>query len=243
MSSSASLVLAPGVEAVFVPGRPARTGRLALWQPGRTPEAFTDTIDVIVPAGDTVRQRTVPATLLPLWDVLDELVGLGPDAPCGPSVHGWAAAARGALHLIARGRLLPAVDEEGVDSWRLGPLDPDDLAARDKLVHERKSLKDLILEMEDEVLANAGVDVFEELFKLIFTKLYDELEGGRDKKRHLVFKNYGETETELRDKIQGLFDKARGRWEGVFSTDAKLELTPSHLAALRANTKASAAGQ
>ena len=106
----------------------------------------------------------------------------------------------------------------------------DDLAARDKLVHERKSLKDLILEMEDEVLANAGVDVFEELFKLIFTKLYDELEGGRDKKRHLVFKNYGETETELRDKIQGLFDKARGRWEGVFSTDAKLELTPSHLA-------------
>ena len=57
----------------------------------------------------------------------------------------------------------------------------DDLAARDKLVHERKSLKDLILEMEDEVLANAGVDVFEELFKLIFTKLYDELEGGRDK--------------------------------------------------------------
>ncbi len=84
--------------------------------------------------------------------------------------------------------------------------------------------------MEDEVLANAGVDVFEELFKLIFTKLYDELEGGRDKKRHLVFKNYGETETELQDKIQALFDKARDRWEGVFSSDAKLELTPSHLA-------------
>ncbi len=106
----------------------------------------------------------------------------------------------------------------------------DDLILKDKLVHERKTLKNLILEMEDEVLANAGVDVFEELFKLIFTKLYDELEGGRDRKRHLVFKNYGETETELRDKIQGLFDKARARWEGVFSTDAKLELTPSHLA-------------
>ena len=106
----------------------------------------------------------------------------------------------------------------------------DDLAAKDKLVHEKKSLKDLILEMEDEVLANAGVDVFEELFKLVFTKLYDELEGGRDKKRHLVFKNYGETETELQEKIQGLFDKARARWDGVFSTDAKIELTPSHLA-------------
>ncbi|MCX5726917.1 MAG: NADH-quinone oxidoreductase subunit H, partial [Candidatus Saganbacteria bacterium] len=55
-----------------------------------------------------------------------------------------------------------------------------DLIKKDKLFTERKSLKDLILEMEDEVLANAGVDVFEELFKLIFTKLYDEMESGRN---------------------------------------------------------------
>jgi type I restriction enzyme M protein len=106
----------------------------------------------------------------------------------------------------------------------------DDLIRLDKLVTERKSLKDLILEMEDEVLANAGVDVFEELFKLIFTKLFDEMEGGRDKKRHLVFKNYGDTESELKAKIQLLFDKAKERWEGVFAAGAKLELTPSHLA-------------
>ena len=106
----------------------------------------------------------------------------------------------------------------------------DDLIRLDKLVNEKKSLKDLILEMEDEVLANAGVDVFEELFKLVFTKLYDELESGRDKKRHLVFKNYGDTETELKAKIQDLFDKARAKWEGVFPDGAKLELTPSHLA-------------
>jgi len=106
----------------------------------------------------------------------------------------------------------------------------DDLVRLDKLVNERKSLKDLILEMEDEVLANAGVDVFEELFKLVFTKLYDEMEGGRNKKRHLVFKNYGDTDTELKAKIQDLFDKARAKWEGVFSEDAKIQLTPSHLA-------------
>ncbi|MDF2466421.1 MAG: hypothetical protein K0Q43_4656 [Ramlibacter sp.] len=105
-----------------------------------------------------------------------------------------------------------------------------DLVRLDKLVTEKKSLKDLILEMEDEVLANAGVDVFEELFKLIFTKLYDELEGGRDKKRILVFKNYGDTETELKTKIQSLFDKARKKWKGIFSEDARIELTPSHLA-------------
>lgn len=105
----------------------------------------------------------------------------------------------------------------------------DDLIQKDKLVTERKSLKDLILEMEDEVLANAGVDVFEELFKLIFTKLFDEMESGRNKSRVLEFRNYGDTETELKNKIQFIFDKAKQKWEGVFSDDSKLMLTPSHL--------------
>ncbi len=105
----------------------------------------------------------------------------------------------------------------------------DDLIKKDKLVTEKKSLKDLILEMEDEVLANAGVDVFEELFKLIFTKLYDEMESGRNRTRHLVFRNYGDTESELKLKIQNLFDWANRKWDGVFTKDAKIMLTPSHL--------------
>lgn len=105
----------------------------------------------------------------------------------------------------------------------------DDLISKDKLVTERKSLKDLILEMEDEVLANAGVDVFEELFKLIFTKLFDEMESGRNKTKHLEFRNYGDTETELKNKIQSIFDRAKKKWEGVFTDDSKLMLTPSHL--------------
>lgn len=105
----------------------------------------------------------------------------------------------------------------------------DDLIKKDKLVTERKSLKDLILEMEDEVLANAGVDVFEELFKLIFTKLFDEMQSGRNRTRYLEFRNYGDTETELKNKIQTLFDNAKQKWEGVFTEDAKLMLTPSHL--------------
>lgn len=104
-----------------------------------------------------------------------------------------------------------------------------DLVAKDKLVNERKSLKDLILEMEDEVLANAGVDVFEEVFKLIYTKLYDEMESGQKPDRHLEFRNYGDTETELKEKLQTLFDKAKDKWSGVFSDEAKLMLTPSHL--------------
>jgi type I restriction enzyme M protein len=104
----------------------------------------------------------------------------------------------------------------------------DDLINRDKLVTERKSLKDLILEMEDEVLANAGVDVFEELFKLIFTKLYDEMTSGQNRKRPLEFRNTG-TEGELKQRIQALFEKAKAKWEGVFPEDDKIKLTPSHL--------------
>lgn len=123
---------------------------------------------------------------------------------------------------------IPTFDEKLSDilseRWTI-----DDLISKDKLITEKKSLKDLILEMEDEVLANAGVDVFEEVFKLIFTKLYDEMESGRNETRHLEFRNYGDTETELKDKIQKLFDKAKNKWDGVFSEETKILLSPSHL--------------
>jgi len=56
-----------------------------------------------------------------------------------------------------------------------------DLVMNDKVIVEGKSLKTIILDMEDEVLANAGVDVFEEVFKLVFAKLYDESESKEDK--------------------------------------------------------------
>lgn len=124
--------------------------------------------------------------------------------------------------------LIPRADQKLSDileeRWTI-----DDLVVKDKLVTERKSLKDLILEMEDEVLANAGVDVFEELFKLIFTKLFDEMESGRNPERHLEFRNYGDTESELKAKVQRLFDQSKKRWEGVFTEDARIMLTPSHL--------------
>lgn len=56
-----------------------------------------------------------------------------------------------------------------------------DLIIKDKLIEDNRDLKSIILELEDDVLANAGVDVFEEVFKLIFTKLYDEYKSSNDK--------------------------------------------------------------
>ena len=137
-----------------------------------------------------------------------------------------------------------------------------DLILKDKIAKKRKSLKDIILEMEDEVLANAGVDVFEEVFKLIFTKLYDESLSKKDKSkieyfieqnindddrndydmvkeplakvddkrfRIMEFRNTGQTDTELKKKIQKLFDDAKNEWPGVFPEDSRFELSDSHL--------------
>ncbi len=146
------------------------------------------------------------------------------------------------------------------------------LILKDKLATERKSLKDIILELEDEVLANAGVDVFEEVFKLIFTKLYDEFKSQEDKMfinrllrqsintaiqetdqdyevehpdyeilkkaveaipdddfRSMEFRNTGQTDSELKTKIQRLFDDAKDQWKGVFPEYSTFELSESHL--------------
>lgn len=106
----------------------------------------------------------------------------------------------------------------------------DDLKTRDKISKEKRSLRNLIKEMEDEVLASAGVDSFEEIFKLIFAKLYDELICTNDRTAYLQFRNSGDTDFELKKKIQGLFDDAKKKWEGVFSEESKILLSPSHLA-------------
>ena len=58
-----------------------------------------------------------------------------------------------------------------------------ELMQKDRLAEEKKTLKSLIEDMEDEVLSNAGVDVFEEVFKLIFTKLYDEMQSSSDREQ------------------------------------------------------------
>jgi len=104
-----------------------------------------------------------------------------------------------------------------------------DLIKKDILKTQKLSLKNIILDMEDEVLANAGVDVFEEVFKLIFIKLFDELQNTRGKTKNLEFRNYGESDSQLKQTIENLFDKAKKEWSGIFSDDEKIKLTPSHL--------------
>jgi hypothetical protein len=124
----------PAVAATFVAADPPRDGWLALWPlasgaEGRdaarrlTPGAE---LELAVPAGAQIRRRKVPVHRVPLAEALDTLVELPAGADVGPSVRAWAAAARIAVELVARGRLQPGVTPSGADTWRVGPLDPDD---------------------------------------------------------------------------------------------------------------------
>lgn len=99
---------------------------------------------------------------------------------------------------------------------------------RDAEGSKGRSLRQLIEDLEDEVLANAGVDVFEEVFKLIFTKLYDELTTYSEHSTHLRFRNVN-TAAQTKRALQDLFDEAKEKWEGVFAADEKIRLTPEHL--------------
>ncbi len=111
------------------------------------------------------------------------------------------------------------------------PWTIDDLERENILVVERTSLKDVILNMEDLVLANAGVDAFEEVFKLIYAKLFDEARAARAAKgkRNLDFRVGGRTAKEFYDVVTGLFEKAMAEWPGVFSPGERIMLEPDHL--------------
>jgi len=129
-----------------------------------------------------------------------------------------------------------------------------ELMQKDRLSEEKKSLKSLIEEMEDEVLANAGVDVFEEVFKLIFTKLYDEMQSAEDRQiierdikkvknknpkfndkeilssldndgfRKLEFRSKGDAHY-TKEIINDLFQKAKNKWSGIFEKGEPLRIS------------------
>lgn len=107
------------------------------------------------------------------------------------------------------------------------------LTEENRLVKERLSLKKIILDLEDLVLANAeGIDdTFDEVFKLIYAKLFDEWAAVNDRTRNhkIHFRIYGESPRELKDKINGLFNRAKDKWRGIFGRDESIRLKPEHL--------------
>ncbi|PWI08010.1 ATP-dependent helicase [Streptomyces sp. NWU339] len=119
---------------VFVPGDPARTGRVAFWRPdGAAPPdvdaASVEELTVVVPGETGVETVSVPAALLPVRAALPVLTRARTRDEGHPAAVFWGAAAVHALGLVARGLLLPGLSPAGHDAWRTGPLDAEDTEA------------------------------------------------------------------------------------------------------------------
>ena len=93
----------------------------------------------------------------------------------------------------------------------------------------KENLKDVVDSMEELVLANAGVDVFTEVFKLIYAKLYDEQEAKLSRADNEVhFRKYRDP-SKTYSVINDLFKKAVKRWPGTFYEQENINLSQEHL--------------
>jgi superfamily II DNA or RNA helicase len=92
------------------------------------PTASAGELTVVRRHGRGFRTRTVPAVLLPVADAVPLLARARHHPAAHPAAACWGAAALHALHLAARGRLLPGLTSGDIDAWRAGPLDAEDIA-------------------------------------------------------------------------------------------------------------------
>jgi type I restriction enzyme M protein len=105
------------------------------------------------------------------------------------------------------------------------------------VLKKRKTLKDLITDydlterikiLEELVLANAGVDVFQEVFKLIYAKLYDEKEARSRPEQEVYFRKSKDPKF-MFDQISRLFKESVEEWPGIFNRYDEILLSPEHL--------------
>jgi SNF2 domain-containing protein/SNF2 helicase protein/helicase-like protein len=114
------------LEGTFVPGDPARGGRLALWHQNRAVAGATDRIVLAVPGPRGVRRRRTAVRLLDIGDALTTL--LDPPAEAAESLRAWSVATLTGLSVLAAGRLAPGASSAGYGTWRAGPLDTTEAA-------------------------------------------------------------------------------------------------------------------
>jgi len=117
-------------------------------------------------------------------------------------------------------RDLPRVDQT-IEDVLEEKLTLDDL-------HQDYDLVKILKILEELVLASAGVDSFNEIFKLIYAKLFDEKEARKRKDNEVYFHQSKDPKITF-DVINKLFQNACNEWPGIFSSYEKIELTPGHL--------------
>jgi type I restriction enzyme M protein len=124
------------------------------------------------------------------------------------------------------------------DIPKRGQQPKDVLAARKTLLDLKRefNFKEIIQGLEELVLADSGKDEFNEIFKLIFAKIWDETQAQEVRKDktvefgQVVNPKTGVPDPDLTyDRIDGLFKKACDAWPGIFRPGEDIELMKRHL--------------
>jgi len=103
------------------------------------------------------------------------------------------------------------------------------LEENDELKQGKNTLKKILLDLEELVLGNAGVKIFDEIFKLIYAKLYDEWNGINNPGYQLEFFVGDRSPEQVKRAITILLEGAKKNWTGVFESTDEIELTDTHL--------------
>jgi type I restriction enzyme M protein len=99
-----------------------------------------------------------------------------------------------------------------------------------KELKDKFDLSFIISRLEEMVLAQAGVNVFEEVFKLIYAKLYDEDQAKNIRSDNEVhFRQYKEPRKTYSVINDDLFKGAIDEWPNIFNPLSKIDLMPDQL--------------
>ena len=103
------------------------------------------------------------------------------------------------------------------------------LEEHNELKQGKNTLKKILLDLEELVLRDAGVKIFDEIFKLIYAKLYDELNGINNPDYQLEFFAGDRSPEQVKRAIAILLEGAKRSWSGVFDSTDEIELMDAHL--------------
>ena len=122
-------------------------------------------------------------------------------------------------------------DDTLFDIPKRGQAPKDVLEAKKTLLQLKKdfNFKKIIQDLEELVLANSGKNEFNEIFKLIFAKIWDEKEAEENRKDKTVEFGKALDPDITYDRINGLFKKASVEWPGIFKDGEDIELTKRQL--------------
>ena len=88
---------------------------------------------------------------------------------------------------------------------------------------------DIVKRIEELALAGSGANVFEEIFKLIYAKLFDEkLARDQRENQEILFRKYRDPEKTY-EIINRLFKNSIQQWPDTFETSDRIRLSPDRL--------------